>query len=205
MKGNENFHSSLPISNSSLCRAHQTYYMFGFLFLVFIILIITCSEATILLAYFHLCAEDYRWFVPSFPTSTNLFHPSHFRWWRSFFTSGFTAIYLFLYCIHFFNTKLTISGAVSTILYFSYTAIFVFVFFLMTGLSFYSSFFQGRNRIPMRVSFSPFSLLGTSVTPKPECREETVRGRRKERKEHGRERDIPCHQNSVSPLLLHLV
>ncbi|PAV61327.1 hypothetical protein WR25_18179 isoform C [Diploscapter pachys] len=95
--------------------AHQTYYMFGFLFLVFTILIITCSEATILLAYFHLCAEDYRW------------------WWRSFFTSGFTAIYLFLYCIHFFNTKLTISGAVSTILYFSYTAIFVFVFFLMTG------------------------------------------------------------------------
>ncbi|KAK6035053.1 endomembrane protein 70 [Cooperia oncophora] len=37
--------------------AHQTYYMFGFLFVVFLILIITCSEATILLAYFHLCAE----------------------------------------------------------------------------------------------------------------------------------------------------
>ncbi len=33
------------------------YYMFGFLFLVFIILIITCSETTILLCYFHLCAE----------------------------------------------------------------------------------------------------------------------------------------------------
>jgi len=31
--------------------------MFGFLFIVFIILIVTCSEATILLAYFHLCAE----------------------------------------------------------------------------------------------------------------------------------------------------
>lgn len=31
--------------------------MFGFLFLVFIILLITCSEATILLCYFHLCAE----------------------------------------------------------------------------------------------------------------------------------------------------
>lgn len=33
------------------------YYMFGFLFLVFIILIITCSETTVLLCYFHLCAE----------------------------------------------------------------------------------------------------------------------------------------------------
>jgi len=102
------------------------------------------------------------------PFSTNLFHPSHCRWWRSFFTSGFTAIYLFLYCIHFFNTKLTISGAVSTILYFSYTAIFVFVFFLMTGRSFYNSPFQRRDEIPMRISlsllhacssFSPFSLL----------------------------------------------
>ncbi|CAI2357920.1 unnamed protein product [Caenorhabditis sp. 36 PRJEB53466] len=95
--------------------AHQTYYMFGFLFLVYLILIITCSEATILLAYFHLCAEDYHW------------------WWRSFLTSGFTAVYLFFYCVHFFNTKLTISGTISTILYFSYTSIFVFMFFLMTG------------------------------------------------------------------------
>ena len=35
----------------------QIYYMYGFLFLVFIILVITCSETTILLCYFHLCAE----------------------------------------------------------------------------------------------------------------------------------------------------
>merc|ERR1719428_2285359 len=80
--------------------AHQTYYMFGFLFLVTIILIVTCSEATILLAYFHLCAEDYHW------------------WWRSFLTSGFTAVYFFLYCIHYFFSKLSIEGAASTILYF---------------------------------------------------------------------------------------
>lgn len=100
-----NSSSSSTVSGESTCsprntgalvlRAHQTYYMFGFLFLVYLILIITCSEATILLAYFHLCAEDYHW------------------WWRSFMTSGFTAIYLFIYCVHFFNTKLTISGTVS--------------------------------------------------------------------------------------------
>ena len=40
-----------------LVRSHQMYYMFGFLFLVFIILIVTCSETAILLCYFHLCAE----------------------------------------------------------------------------------------------------------------------------------------------------
>ena len=44
-----------------ISRSHQMYYMFGFLFLVFIILVITCSEATILLCYFHLCAEVTLW------------------------------------------------------------------------------------------------------------------------------------------------
>merc|ERR1711934_173424 len=93
----------------------QIYYMYGFLFLVFIILIITCSETTILLCYFHLCAEDYHW------------------WWRSFLTSGFTAFYLAVYCIHYFITKLDIVGSASTFLYFGYTSVMVFCFFLLTG------------------------------------------------------------------------
>merc|ERR1711963_846757 len=93
----------------------QIYYMYGFLFLVFVILIITCSETTILLCYFHLCAEDYHW------------------WWRSFLTSGFTGFYLAVYCIHYFMTKLEIEGAASTFLYFGYTTIMVFTFFLLTG------------------------------------------------------------------------
>ncbi|XP_059617869.1 transmembrane 9 superfamily member 2 [Phlebotomus argentipes] len=101
----------------------QMYYMFGFLFLVFIILVITCSETTILLCYFHLCAEDYHW------------------WWRSFLTSGFTAVYLFIYCCHYFATKLSIEDAASTFLYFGYTAIMVFLFFLLTGsIGFFACF-----------------------------------------------------------------
>lgn len=107
--------------------SNQTYYMFGFLFLVFIILVITCSETTILLSYFHLCAEDYHW------------------WWRSFLTSGFTAFYLFVYCIHYFLTKLTITGVVSTLLYFGYTLIMVFLFFLLTGtVGFFACFWFTR-------------------------------------------------------------
>ncbi|KAM4621688.1 transmembrane 9 superfamily protein member 5 isoform 2-T2 [Polymixia lowei] len=103
--------------------SHQMYYMFGFLFLVFIILLITCSEATILLCYFHLCAEDYHW------------------WWRSFLTSGFTAVYLFIYAIHYFFSKLQIIGAASTILYFGYTMIMVLIFFLFTGtIGFFACF-----------------------------------------------------------------
>ncbi|XP_017330589.1 transmembrane 9 superfamily member 2 isoform X1 [Ictalurus punctatus] len=103
--------------------SHQMYYMFGFLFLVFIILLITCSEATVLLCYFHLCAEDYHW------------------WWRSFLTSGFTAVYLFIYAVHYFFSKLQIQGAASTILYFGYTMIMVLIFFLFTGtIGFFACF-----------------------------------------------------------------
>lgn len=40
---------------------HQFYYLFGFLFLVFVILVITCAEITIVLCYFQLCSEDYHW------------------------------------------------------------------------------------------------------------------------------------------------
>ncbi|WAR27861.1 TM9S2-like protein [Mya arenaria] len=101
----------------------QTYYMFGFLFLVFTILIITCSEATILLCYFHLCAEDYHW------------------WWRSFLTSGFTAVYFFIYCIHYYVSKLELVGAASTLLYFGYMTIVVFLFFMLTGtIGFFACF-----------------------------------------------------------------
>uniref|UniRef100_H2ZB08 Transmembrane 9 superfamily member n=1 Tax=Ciona savignyi TaxID=51511 RepID=H2ZB08_CIOSA len=95
--------------------SHQLYYMFGFLFLVVIILVITCSETTILLCYFHLAAEDYRW------------------WWRSFLTSGFTAVYFFLYAIHYYISKLAIEGFASAILYFGYTLIMTIMIFLFTG------------------------------------------------------------------------
>ena len=33
------------------------YYMFGFIFLAFLILAVTCCETAILLCYFHLCSE----------------------------------------------------------------------------------------------------------------------------------------------------
>lgn len=112
--------------------------MFGFLFLVFLILVITCSETTILLCYFHLCAEDYHW------------------WWRSFLTSGFTAVYLFVYCCHYFATKLQIQDAPSTFLYFGYTLIMVFLFFLLTGSIGKSQFDNLRSKS----NFFPQQFLG---------------------------------------------
>ena len=39
----------------------KIYYVFGFLYVVFFILIATCAEITMVMCYFQLCNEDYRW------------------------------------------------------------------------------------------------------------------------------------------------
>ncbi|RKO92027.1 hypothetical protein BDK51DRAFT_30227, partial [Blyttiomyces helicus] len=95
--------------------SHEIYYVFGFLFLVFCILVLTCSEVTILMCYFHLCSEDYHW------------------WWRAFLTSGASALYVFLYGIMYYLTRLHIDDAASTILYFGWTFIMSLIFFVLTG------------------------------------------------------------------------
>jgi transmembrane 9 superfamily protein 2/4 len=36
---------------------NQVYYLFGFLFIVFLILVISCAQISVLMVYFQLCAE----------------------------------------------------------------------------------------------------------------------------------------------------
>lgn len=106
---------------------NQFYYIFGFLFLVFIILVVTCAEITIVLCYFQLCSEDYLW------------------WWRSYLTSGSSALYLFLYATFYFFTKLEITKLVSAIFYFGYMLIASYAFFVVTGtIGFYACFWFTR-------------------------------------------------------------
>jgi len=102
---------------------HQIYYIFGFLFLVMIVLTATCAEVSILLCYFQLCNEDYRW------------------WWRSFLASGSCAAYIMLYAVWYNLTELSLSGAVPLLLYFGYMSIISFTFFLITGTIGYFSCF----------------------------------------------------------------
>lgn len=94
---------------------NQFYYLFGFLFLVFCILVISCSQISIVMVYFQLCGEDYRW------------------WWRTFVVSGGSAVYILAYSIFYFMTKLEITELVPTLLYFGYTALMVLTFWLLTG------------------------------------------------------------------------
>jgi transmembrane 9 superfamily protein 2/4 len=65
-------------------RGSQVYYVFGFLFVVAMILAVTTMESTVLLCYFHLCAEDYHW------------------WWRSFLTGASSAVFLLGYAFVFY-------------------------------------------------------------------------------------------------------
>ena len=67
---------------------NKFYYVFGFFAIVFLILVVTCAEISVVLTYFQLCYEDYRW------------------WWRSFLYSGSTGLYLFLYSIYYFVTSM---------------------------------------------------------------------------------------------------
>ncbi|RKP36945.1 Nonaspanin [Dimargaris cristalligena] len=103
------------------------YYLFGFLFLVFIILVITCAEVTVLVCYFHLCAEDYHW------------------WWRSFFTAGASSFYIFLYSALYYSSRLKFTSFVSSVLYFGWSFLMSFLFFIMTGtIGFYACLFFVR-------------------------------------------------------------
>merc|ERR1719327_1226505 len=60
---------------------HQFYYLFGFLFLMMVVLTVTCAEISISITYFQLTSENYHW------------------WWRAFFVSGSAGVYVFCYSI----------------------------------------------------------------------------------------------------------
>eukprot|EP00004_Rigifila_ramosa_P004635 TRINITY_DN15117_c0_g1_i1.p1 TRINITY_DN15117_c0_g1~~TRINITY_DN15117_c0_g1_i1.p1 ORF type:complete len:625 (-),score=159.52 TRINITY_DN15117_c0_g1_i1:31-1905(-) len=94
---------------------NQLYYVFGFLFLVMLILCVTCAEIAVVMTYFQLCAEDYQW------------------WWRAFLTPGVCGLYVFLYSLFYYFAKLELNEGVPTLLYFGYTVIICLVLYLITG------------------------------------------------------------------------
>jgi len=94
---------------------HKFYYLFGFLLLVYLILILTCAEMSVVMCYFHLCSEDYHW------------------WWRSYMIAGSAAFWMFLYASYYFSVELDIVKFIPTLLYFGYNFIICFTFFVFTG------------------------------------------------------------------------
>jgi len=106
---------------------HRYYFLFGFLFLVFLILVITCAEISVVMCYFQLCSEDWHW------------------WWRSYLTSATSAFYMFLYAIFYYATRLDLDGFVPSLLYFGYSLILCLFFFVLTGtIGYYSCYWFVR-------------------------------------------------------------
>ncbi|KAI8467088.1 MAG: hypothetical protein J3K34DRAFT_524003 [Monoraphidium minutum] len=94
---------------------YKVYYVYGFMLLVFIILMIVTGCVTVVGTYFLLNAENYHW------------------QWTSFSMSASTAAYVFLYAVHYYVFKTRMSGFFQTAFYFGYTAMFCFALALMTG------------------------------------------------------------------------
>jgi hypothetical protein len=102
----------------------RVYYVFGFLLIVFILLVVVCAEVSLVLTYMHLCVEDWKW------------------WWKSFFASGSVAIYIFLYSVNYLIFELkSLSGPVSEALYLGYSLLMALaIMFAMGSVGFLSSF-----------------------------------------------------------------
>ncbi|TNY20348.1 endosomal P24A protein [Rhodotorula diobovata] len=101
------------IEISQIARAifgSKLYYAFGFLCLASAIVGVTAALTTVLFAYFHLCAEDYRWH------------------WRSFLAGAGSSFYIFAYGLLYWASKLHLPGFANKVLYLGYLA-------LVSGLS----------------------------------------------------------------------
>lgn len=105
---------------------NQFYYLFGFLFLVFCILVVSCAQISIVMTYFQLCGEvsvlnihsNSNYFILLF----SILKQDYRWWWRSFIVSGGSAVYVLFYSVFYFFTKLEITEFIPTLLYFGYTS-----------------------------------------------------------------------------------
>ena len=95
--------------------SNKIYYMFGFLFVCFGLMIITCAAITVLMVYFLLCAENYHW------------------QWRAFCIAGASAGYVFVNAIIYWIKTISFSSWTGGVLYLGYSALISILFFILTG------------------------------------------------------------------------
>lgn len=93
----------------------RVYYVFGFLALVFVVVLLTVAETAVVLTYFTLVNEDYRW------------------WWRSFASGAALGLHLFLYSLYYLRSHLPIRQPTSVIIYIGYMGIISFVVACFAG------------------------------------------------------------------------
>lgn len=95
--------------------SYRTYYVFGFMILVYTILILTTSCVSVLSTYLLLNNEDYRWH------------------WHSFFAGASTGVYVFVFSVFYFIFKTEMSGFLQSSFFFVYSALAALSVALVTG------------------------------------------------------------------------
>jgi len=95
--------------------SYKFYYVYGFMLLVYIILVTVTICTTIVSTYFLLNSENYQW------------------QWIAYEASGSTALYVFLYSIFYFFYKTQMNGFLQISYYFGYMGLFCIALFFMCG------------------------------------------------------------------------
>lgn len=93
----------------------KIYYAFGFMALTFLVSALTTAAVAVLLCYFSLSHEDYRWH------------------WRALAVGGGSAFWLFLYGMVYWAASLSLPGLANKVLYLGYLALICLVDFLLFG------------------------------------------------------------------------
>jgi len=93
----------------------RVYYVFGFLALVFLVVVLTVAETTVVVVYFTLVNEDYRW------------------WWRSFLSGAAVGLHVFLYSLYYLRSHLPIRQPTSVVIYIGYMGIVSFIVACFAG------------------------------------------------------------------------
>ncbi|KAF9167311.1 hypothetical protein DFQ26_004952 [Actinomortierella ambigua] len=95
--------------------SYKVYYVYGFMLLVFAIVILVTACVTVVSTYFVINTEDYRWH------------------WMSLATCGSTAGYVYIYAVYYFMHRTRMSGLFQTMFYFGNTALACMAIFLILG------------------------------------------------------------------------
>jgi len=85
---------------SAVWSHNKIYYVYGFMFAILVLLCLVIICVSITCTYILLNAEDYRW------------------QWQSYISCAATALYVFLYTIHYFYNSTQMSGFLQTVYYF---------------------------------------------------------------------------------------
>jgi transmembrane 9 superfamily protein 3 len=94
---------------------YKLYYVYGFMLLVFVILVVVTACVSVVCTYFLVSAEDHRWA------------------WTSFWQGASTAAYVFLYAVYFYFMKTKMTGFFMFAFYFTYMLMLCFGIAILCG------------------------------------------------------------------------